>query len=308
MRLCVKISAPLREILFQMLSILIPVFNFDIRALVAALHDQCEQSGAAFEILCFDDGSADDFKTKNREIWKYNNLIYKELPQNLGRSAIRNALAQAARFDYLLFMDCDSHVPDASYLQNYLDHLQSGTVVYGGRSYQPKPPTDPSLYFHWHYGRQREQTTADQRSKTPYHSFMTNNFIIPRQLFLSIRFDESLRQYGHEDTLFGLELARRQVPILHIDNPLEHIGLEPVDIFLEKTRQGVENLAKLHQAEKKIETRLLTTFLALKNWGLVGILRLVFRFSNDWMVRNLNSKSPDLRVFDFYKLGLLTKE
>ncbi|MBI5914293.1 MAG: glycosyltransferase family 2 protein [Bacteroidetes bacterium] len=291
-----------------MLSILIPVFNFDIRPLVAALHGQCERSGAAFEILCFDDGSTDGFKTKNREIWKHTNLIYKELPQNLGRSAIRNALGLAARFDYLLFMDCDSLVPDASYLQKYFDHLQPGTVVYGGRSYQPIPPTDPSLYFHWYYGRQREQTTAAQRSKAPYHSFMTNNFVIPRQLFLDILFDESLRQYGHEDTLFGLELARRKVPILHIDNPLEHIGLEPVAVFLEKTKRGVENLARLHKSGKKIETRLLTTFLALKKWGLAGVLSFVFRFSSGWMVKNLSSKSPNLRVFDFYKLGLLTKE
>ncbi|MBK9012976.1 MAG: hypothetical protein IPM82_02230 [Saprospiraceae bacterium] len=66
---------------------------------------------------------------------------------------------------------------------------------------------------------------------------MTNNFLIPRQLFLEIQFDETLRQYGHEDTLFGMELARRQVPIVHIDNPLEHIGLEPVDVFLRKTEQ-----------------------------------------------------------------------
>ena len=302
-----------------MLSILLPIFNFDVRPLVSDLHRQCEAAGVAYEIICFDDGSTPEFRQKNQELWKYSNLIYKELPQNLGRSAIRNALGKAARFEYLLFMDCDSRVVSPDFIQNYMDAIKlggnfklppnlsanDGFLVYGGRSYAIQPPTEARLYFHWHYGREREQRTAAERSRSPYHSFMTNNFLIPRQLFLEIQFDETLRQYGHEDTLFGMELARRQVPIVHIDNPLEHIGLEPVDVFLRKTEQGIENLVRLKREGKPIETRLLSTYNNCRKWGLALPIRLMFSLINRLIVRQLKSPNPSLKVFDFYKLGLI---
>ncbi len=288
-----------------MLSILVPIFNFDVRPLVYDLYSQCEEAGIAYEIICFDDGSTPDFRQKNKEIWKRPNVIYRELPQNLGRSAIRNALGKAARFDYLLFMDCDSRVVSPNFIQSYLQHTAPEHLVYGGRCYSETPPADPSLRFHWHYGKEREQSTADARSRSPYHSFMTNNFLIPKHLFLNILFDETLKQYGHEDTLFGLELANKQVPILHIDNPLEHIGLEPVEVFLRKTEQGIENLVRLNRAGKRIETKLLKTLDTVKKWGLTTPIRWAFSHFKTLIVRQLNSEKPSLLLFDFYKLGMI---
>ncbi|MCF8243712.1 MAG: glycosyltransferase family 2 protein [Saprospiraceae bacterium] len=288
-----------------MLSILIPIFNFDVRPLVNDLHGQCEAAGVGYEILCFDDGSTPDFKQKNKEIWKRTNVIYREMPQNLGRSAIRNTLGRSARFEYLLFMDCDSRVVSPVFIQNYLHHAAPDCLVYGGRCYSDQPPADPALRFHWHYGRQREQSSAAERSRLPYHSFMTNNFLVPKPIFLGILFDETLRQYGHEDTLFGMELAKRQIPILHIDNPLEHIGLEPVAVFLRKTEQGIENLVKLKNEGKPVETRLLSSFQTCRHWGIERPIEWLFSALKGLIVRQLSSASPSLRLFDFYKLGLL---
>lgn len=289
-----------------MLSILIPVFNFDVRLLVTELYRQCESCGLEFEIICFDDGSEEEFKQIHRAFFgEGNRATYLELLQNLGRSAIRNALGKAARFPWLLFMDCDSRVVRSDFIQKYLACLQPGMLVYGGRCYAPEPPADPALFFHWHYGQNREQTTPQQRMQSPYHSFMTNNFLIPRDLFLEILFDESLRQYGHEDTLFGLELLRRGVSILHIDNPLEHAGLETVDVFLKKTRQGLENLNALWRQGKPIETRLLAVFVKMKKWGLAPLLRWSFLLFKKMIEGQLRSKSPNLKLFDFYKLGSL---
>ncbi|MCC6723970.1 MAG: glycosyltransferase, partial [Saprospiraceae bacterium] len=157
-----------------MLSILIPIFNFDIRPLVKDLHEQCETLGIGYEIVCFDDGSTSEYKLLNKEIWKLPNVIYREMPQNLGRSAIRNALGKAARFDFLLFMDCDSKVVSSDFIKNYVgftrvslnplalphandsgDKLEStpppgipNALIYGGRCYSNSPPADPLLYFH----------------------------------------------------------------------------------------------------------------------------------------------------------------
>jgi glycosyltransferase involved in cell wall biosynthesis len=287
----------------SVLSILIPVYNFEICQLVDDLHAQAVETSIDFEILCFDDGSSSHFKNINKQVGDLAQVTYHELPENLGRSKIRNELAKAARYEYLLFMDCDAKVVRRDYIQNYIQHFQPGTLLYGGRVYDPKPPADPSLRFHWHYGIHREQVDYKTRQQRPYHAFQTNNFLVSREVFLAIQFDESLKQYGHEDTLFGFELKNRKIPLLHIDNPLEHIGLEKVDVFLDKTQKGIINLLKIHKEYPFIETRLLTAYQFCKRIGLKFPLRWIYHFLKPFIKRKLRAEQPDLRWFDFYKLG-----
>ncbi len=288
------------------LSVLIPIFNFDTRALVHELHKQLSAAGVPFEIICLDDGSQVIFKSLNKQISsKYPHVCYQELPKNLGRARIRNVLAAKAQYPYLLFMDCDSRLVSPHYIEQYLQQLQEDTVLYGGRSYAAAPPSAFEFYFHWYYGSQREVSSAAMRTKQPYHAFMTNNFLITNSLFNKIRFDERLLQYGHEDTLFGLELQKRQVKILHIDNPLEHIGLEDSTVFLDKTRQGIQNLAWLANQHPDLHTKLLHTWRKLKKWRLEGLTTLFLKALRPILLRNLQSRYPSLKIFDLYKLLLL---
>lgn len=291
-----------------MISILIPIYNFDTRPLINELHQQLIESGIPFEILGYDDGSNETFKIINRMLisqFLNSPITYHELPENLGRSRIRNVLAKAAQYPYLLFMDCDSKVVSNYYIRNYINYLQSDTLLYGGRSYAPTAPDRPTLKFHWHYGTQREQVPAAIRQKNPYHAFMTNNFLIPKAIFEQIQFDERLTQYGHEDTLFGLELQKRQIKILHLDNPLEHIGLEEVNIFLNKTQQGIQNLALLVKIHPALQTRLLQTYRKLEKLKLTGIINLLLKILQPFIIKQLKSQNPNLRWFDLYKLQLL---
>ena len=288
-----------------MLSILIPVFNFDIRPLVEGLNQQCSALGLNFEILCFDDGSEEEYKKRNRNVQAHLAVRYKELAENQGRARIRNLLAEAAQHPHLLFMDCDSGLVRDNYIETYVQQLGKGQVLYGGRCYAEKPPTDLDLRFHWTYGRAREEKLAAHRAKQAYHSFMTNNFLMPRAQFLEIGFEEQLKQYGHEDTLFGLELSARKIPIVHLDNPLEHLGLETASSFLKKTTQGIENLAFLAATNPLIETKLLRSYRKLSRFGLAGAAGLVLERLNPMLVKNLKSSNPRLFYFDLYKLGLL---
>ena len=163
-------------------------------------------------------------------------------------------------------MDCDVMPVSDDYVKNYVKHLHPDKLLYGGRVYKPTPPKEANLYFHWHYGSQREQSTAQERQKHIYRSFMTNNFLVPKAIFEQIQFDETLKQYGHEDTLFGWELQERKIPILHLDNPLDHIGLEDVDKFINKTRKGIENLYIISQKYPIRDIRLLEYFYKVKRW------------------------------------------
>ncbi|MEM8908460.1 MAG: glycosyltransferase [Bacteroidota bacterium] len=288
-----------------MLAILIPIYNFDVRTLVQTLQQQCSDAKIDFEIRCLDDGSTEYFKKGNRTLAHLDRVWYEELTQNVGRSAIRNLLAASTLQPYLLFMDCDSKVNHADYIQRYLERLDPQTLLYGGRTYAPHPPSDQAYYFHWHYGKKREQKPAEQRQKKAYHAFMTNNFLIPKSIFSQVGFEESLHQYGHEDTLFGLLLQEKGVPIVHLDNPLEHIGLESQAVFLKKSRLAIENLWQLAQTHPKIDTRLLQLYRQLHRWSLARIARMVYRLLFPIIKWQLKKSNTSLFTFDLYKLGLL---
>ena len=49
------------------------------------------------------------------------------------------------------------------------------------------------------------------------------NLLAPKDIFQKIAFNEKLNGYGHEDTLFGVELKKEGVTMAHIDNPIIHL-------------------------------------------------------------------------------------
>lgn len=289
-----------------MLSILIPIYNFDVRELVAELHRQCVLCNVPFEIICFDDASVTHIKNANKDISNHAFVNYIELNENIGRSAIRNKLAETAKYDFLLFMDCDSRVTHQQYIRNYLTILNLSKVIYGGRIYDPNPPLDDSRFFRWYYGSKREVIAVKRRSRKPYESFQTNNFVIPRKIYLSIKLNEKLRGYGHEDTLFGNNLMRKEIEIIHIDNPLCHIDLDKNTDFLRKTDEGIRNMSYIinHKLDEG-NIRLASFYRKIKKIHLHGFVYFLFKKFNTVFYNNLISKKPKLFCFDFYKIGRL---
>jgi glycosyltransferase involved in cell wall biosynthesis len=293
-----------------MLSILIPVFNFDVTKLVSALHRQCSESGIESEIVCCDDASENSFRQINSKLVSLSNITYRQLETNQGRSRIRNLLAREAKFENLLFMDCDSEVVSGSYIREYLQHCNSEKVICGGRVYDTSAPKDKKKILRWKTGRCKEEFSAEERNRSPYRSFMTNNFLIPKQTLLENPLDESVSGYGHEDTLLGFQLGRKNIPVLHIDNPLKHIGLEDAEEFLSKTENGIGNLVKLWRGKKLTPDELkhiplMRTFLNLQKCRLDTGFLFVFRSFSGIIRSNLLSENPSVRFFDFYKLGVL---
>jgi len=292
-----------------MLSICIPVYNYDVRRLVEDLHFQAGKTDFAFEILLIDDASDENFRDINKSV-DLESVRYIQLDKNIGRSKIRNLLSEEARFHNLLFMDCDSAVATSEYIEKYIPFFDSLKVCCGGRIYEEKRPDD-SRYLRWKYGKERECASASERRKNPNAGFQTNNFLIHKSVFEKVKFDESLDGYGHEDTLFGLELAGNGIIIEHIDNPLIHIGLENAADFMEKTEKGIKNL---HRVELKLREKypeyidhsgLMKSKLFLRKFHLTGFASMLFRFFRNMMKNNLLSGKPSLFIFDFYRLGLL---
>lgn len=286
-----------------MLSILIPLYNIDGRPLVQELLEQCCHLQLPVEIRIYDDASDPEFQTINSGLSNIPGLVYRLLPQNMGRAKIRNLLAKEALYEYLLFLDADASISQSDFLQQYLDKACPGKVWYGGRSYNSTQPADRKLLLHWRVGQERESIPAAQRSQKPYLSFMSNNFLIPRDLFLQIGFDEGIIDYGHEDTVFGLRLKELQVPLLHLNNPLEHTGLESAAIFLEKTDSAACNLLKLKRIYPQLDTPLLYWYKRLRN---LPFLSVVLAFAKKWLKTFLcRFPGSPLRLFDLYKIACL---
>jgi glycosyltransferase involved in cell wall biosynthesis len=285
-----------------MLSILIPVYNWDVVGLVTALHGQCLRSGVDFEIRCYEDGSTVACRERNGELQSYDRVVYRVYEKNAGRAAIRNRLAEDAIQPFLLFLDCDSGLPDEHFIARYLENIAEETILYGGRIYAPDRPENEQYLLHWQYGHERETAAAVERRRLPYHRFMTNNFLIPKSTFMRIGFEERLKQYGHEDTLFGQKLQEQAVPIIHLNNPVIHLGLEEAGVFLEKNRQAMENLRLLAGIYPNLQTQLLTTVARLKQWKLKTLTFIALRGIFPLLKRNLLSGRPRLGALDLFKL------
>jgi hypothetical protein len=293
-----------------MLSVLVPVYNFDVYDLVKTLSNQASKLDIPYEILLIDDASSDSFREHNRSVCKLRGVNYSEERENIGRSKIRNKLADKAKYDNLLYLDCDSQITNQDFLHNYRQYLGVDGVIYGGREYYHEIPVDCRYKLHWLHGVYREEIPVKVRASDPNKSFMTNNFMISRKAIDKVRFNEKIRGYGHEDTLFGYDLAKCNIAIKHIDNPVIHIGLEPSEEFLRKTREGIKNLKrimKINGNEKRLvrDITLLAYYKKLRSFGLDTIFRYVYQKFEIRLRRNLMGDNPNLVVFDLYKLGYL---
>ncbi|RMF03473.1 MAG: hypothetical protein D6772_02100, partial [Bacteroidetes bacterium] len=164
--------------------------------------------------------------------------------------------------------------------------------------------------LHWYYGSQREVRPAQDRQKEPYHGFMTNNFVAPKSVLTAIPFDESITTYGHEDTLFGLALKEQGIEVLHLSNPVRHLGLEPAPQWLAKQEVAVANLARISTQVPELDTRLLQLWRRLKALGRLDLpLGFVLEPLTSHLVQHLTqSREPKLWMLDLLKLYWLSKQ
>lgn len=287
-----------------MISVLIPIYNYAVTALVSDLKSQADKLGIAYEIRCYDDASESSYKEGNSALSKHDNIVYAELTENLGRAAIRNKLAKEAVYDNLIFLDCDSAIIRTNFLQIYLEHLDEAQadVIAGGRFYNENPPS-ADKYLHWKYGTERESRSLALRKANPQRYFHSNNFLVHKAIITRTPFDESISGYGYEDLLLAKKLYEDQsVKVQHIDNPIEHLGIEDNSTFLLKTKTAVQNLKLLNQAGLELNSKLETVGNRLRSLRMAPLYRTYYKLRKDKIEKNLLADNPNLRFLDYYKL------
>ncbi|MHB9140588.1 MAG: glycosyltransferase family 2 protein [Paludibacter sp.] len=289
-----------------MLSILIPTYNYNITRLVADLHQQAMDSYVDFEIIVMEDGSK-LYVEENKIVADFEFCRHIVLENNIGRSAVRNKLADEANYGHLLFMDCDAEVSSEHFVEKYISFCREECVVIGGTAYDPNE-NNTAYSLRLKYGREREARTAIERDK---NNFATFNFLISASIFNRVRFDETIRGYGHEDMLFGHQLHQLGYEFIQIENPLIHKGLDDNETFLKKTEEGTRNLFLLSQTGRypflMDESKLLHMFIRINKLKLTRLFALKFDILKSILVKQLCVESPSLLLYDLYKILFLCK-
>lgn len=287
-----------------MLSILIPTYNYDAYPLAKEASTQAIAAKIDFELICIDDGSHSPENLKNEQINALKNSIFFAHDKNLGRSGIRNFLAEKATYENLLFLDSDVEIFDSKFLSTYLEYITQNTeIIYGGIIYQKEKPLDSQL-LRWVYGNEREALSLNQRIKNPHLTFLTLNFVIKKALFKKIRFNEDMPNLRNEDLVYAMDAKKAGVTVTHIDNPVIHLGIEDSKIFLSKTKETLQSFRIIIKNGFLEPQEALITRVAQK----IQNLKLAFVFKIIWVLlkgsftKNLLSKKPSLFIFDLYRL------
>ena len=281
-----------------MLSILIPCYNFNVYKLVKDIYKQAKVLNIKYEIICIEDGSSKTFN--NSKLKDLKNVYYLVNKNNIGRSKIRNLLAEKSKYNWLLFIDCDSEIVNKNYILKYVNNTKKSNIIYYGKTVNPTKYKKNDNSLHWKYGKKVE-------SKRKIKVFSSHHFLIEKKIFNTIHFDNKIEKYGHEDTIFYYQLKQKKYKFKFIDNPLIHAGLEKNKNYIIKTEQSIKNLIELEQRYDLNEIKIVKISKILSYFYINYILIFIFSKLETFLYKNLISKNPSLILFQFYKLGFYCK-
>lgn len=294
-----------------MLSILIPTYNNVCAHLVCELQKQCEEVQALlgeeydYEIIVADDASTDGETVEKNAVIEYlPHCRFIESQQNVGRASIRNRLLDESKGSWLLLIDADAEVISDDFVLKYMQAAANvaaanETVIVGGLVTPLEAPSGCELRHRYEMHSQQIRT-LEARRKHPDAFFSTFNFMANRKVFDVLRFDERCTSYGYEDALFGIELGKYGFSINHIDNPLQHNGINSNADFLANSETA---LRTLHMLGSPMTDRARVALAARQTGALRPLCLLLFKLCKPLLRWQLLSNNPNLKIFAFYKLG-----
>lgn len=286
-----------------MLSILIPTYNYDVTNLVVRLQQQAAASKIIFEIIVIDDASTDrSIVDQNSQINFIPNCRFIKRIENMGRTATRQELAQNAAYNLLLFLDADVFPKYDDFINRFHFKDLDWDIQFGGITYEAERP-QLSEILRWKYGIDRESLSLQVREKNPYLSVNSGAFLIKKEVFLKINSKLNYNLYGL-DNLFKQLLQNEKARVVHIDNPVYHLGLENTIAFIEKSKESVKTTVELEE-KGLIESDLRPiqqAYLRIKRLGLLSVFSFIMKRFKTIIEKNLKSGNPSLALFDLYRL------
>lgn len=272
-----------------MLSIVIPVYNYNILPLVERLHQEAITLTIPFEILVCDDASTSLFQNESILQLSHTRVLKNEINQHIAYT--RNRLLKEVQYPWVLVLDADVMPVSPTFIQNYLEQRERGPFFQGGFTYDS---TDSKQSLRLTYG-----ITIEQHKHL--HSCCNLFF---NQEKLQLQFDETIAEYGYEDTLFFLTLNKRNIEVIRLDNPVIHHSTESNQTYLQRSKQACWGLAKLIQQGKikAEEVQLSRGYKQLEHLRITPLLSVFHWLFGTSIRRNLLGKNPSMTMFKLFKL------
>ncbi len=238
------------------LCVLIPMRDTRIDALLQALAGEALAAALPISVTVFDDAScgvaraqAEVAVARAQQAGLAAQLLRSD--HNVGRAAARNALVQASRGPWLLFLDADVLPDEPDFLRRYLawtERAAGAGAACGGISYRQCGTVAAGHRFYWRYSRSASVAPAERRQQRPWAWLFTANVLVARHTVERFPFDPGFSGYGYEDLEWGLRLDAATL-LTHLDNPVSHLGLLTKAALARKTAEAAANLvhlARLH--------------------------------------------------------------
>ena len=287
-----------------MISILIPCYNFNAYPLVLSLEKQALLLDVSFEIICSDDGS---FSLKNEENQKINlltNSKFIELKKNIGRVQNRSFLAEKAQYEWIIFLDVDSEPKKNDYLKKYISNIGKSDFVFGGNEFRYNLSEKFSLKNK--FAKYREAKSTNVRKRKPYKYIISANFMAKKSSFLYCYSKIKHKSYGN-DYIISSILQKNKILISHIDNFTVISVNDDNEQFILKSKDALRNLYRNYFDGnlRKSSISILNAFSILENFRMRKVFLAITNPLEKFIFRKINSKNPNLILFDIFRLRYL---
>lgn len=289
-----------------MISVLIPVYNYNINPLIKEIHKQLSISDAKFEILYLEDGSDNEYIKQNKTINTLTNTKQVISKINVGRISARQILCNEAKYSWLLFLDADVIPKKSNFISDYVNLINSEyEAIFGGFTYSSEKP-DPNYMLRWTYGKNNEEVQSSERNKNPYKVIISANFFIKKIVFDQINSQIKGSAYGF-DNYFATLLKSEKIKILHIDNEVYHIGIERNACYLKKKEASAKTLLTLYKSGKiqNHDNDLLGLFIKLKSYKLNYLFVLFYKLFQNILRKNILSSNPSIKLLQLYRISFM---